>query len=498
MGIFGKGKGGGLMNVIRCDEQEYLVWKWRPAGQDANTTSRENAIRWGSSLRVKDGEVAVFVYKQKAGAMQEFIEGPFDEILKTANLPIISKIVGMAYGGESPFQADVYFINLAGIIQVKFAIPYFDVQDPRFPDMSVPVATGGTISFKIDDYKAFIKVNRLINFTLDDFKNQIKDAVVRRVKGNITNVLYAINLPLVQIERNIEGIGDAIKEKLKVDLEDFGVTLRRFDLSRIEPDKESENWLKLQQVTAEFSMRSTATNQNIAIDTANAQAQANIQNIHDMQAINTQNMSETLRIQREEMQRAQRAQTEQAAYAQKLQSEQANIGAFSVGRQADVLAAAANNLGQMGNMNMGSGNGGFNPAGMMTGMAVGGAVGQQMAQMMAQMNNGQMDGGAAPTPPPAPAAPTPPPMPGQLSTTPDYYLAENGQQSGPFSVAQLKQLVDAGKMTAQSMVWKNGMPQWAQAAQLSELQVLFMPAGSTAAPGMPPVPPPPAGMPPMP
>ena len=42
------------MNVIRCDEPEYLVWKWRPAGQDANSTSRENSIRWGSSLRVNE------------------------------------------------------------------------------------------------------------------------------------------------------------------------------------------------------------------------------------------------------------------------------------------------------------------------------------------------------------------------------------------------------------------------------------------------------------
>ena len=64
MGLFGRGKGGGLMNVIRCDEEEYMVWKWRPEGQGVNTTTRENSIRYGSSLRVKDGEVAVFVYKQ--------------------------------------------------------------------------------------------------------------------------------------------------------------------------------------------------------------------------------------------------------------------------------------------------------------------------------------------------------------------------------------------------------------------------------------------------
>lgn len=152
MGLFGlgsKGKSGGLINVIRCDEPEYLVWKWRPAGQDANSTSRENSIRWGSSLRVKDGEIAAFVYKQKDGTIQDFIEGPFDEIIKTANFPVLSSIVGLAYGGDSPFQAEVYFINLAGIIQIKFAVPYFDVVDPRYADFAVPVAAGGSITFNI-------------------------------------------------------------------------------------------------------------------------------------------------------------------------------------------------------------------------------------------------------------------------------------------------------------------------------------------------------------
>ena len=75
MGLFGNKKEGGLMDVIRCDEQEYLVWKWRPSG-DADSTKKENAIRYGSSLRVKDGELAVFVYKQKNGDNQDFIVGP--------------------------------------------------------------------------------------------------------------------------------------------------------------------------------------------------------------------------------------------------------------------------------------------------------------------------------------------------------------------------------------------------------------------------------------
>ena len=60
MSIF-KSKIGGFMDEIRCDEPSYLIWKWHPSGVKQGLGDRENAIRWGSSLRVKDGEVAVFM-----------------------------------------------------------------------------------------------------------------------------------------------------------------------------------------------------------------------------------------------------------------------------------------------------------------------------------------------------------------------------------------------------------------------------------------------------
>ncbi len=152
---------GGFMDEIRCDEPSYLIWKWHPSGVQLGDGTRENSIRWGSSLRVKDGEVAVFVYKQKDGTMQDFIVGPYDEIIKAANFPVLASIVGLAYEGGTPFQAEVYYINLAQIIQVKFGVPFFDVYDPRFEDFGVPVAVRGTISFKISDYREFVKLHSL-------------------------------------------------------------------------------------------------------------------------------------------------------------------------------------------------------------------------------------------------------------------------------------------------------------------------------------------------
>lgn len=166
MALFNKPKAGGFMDEIRCDEPSYLIWKWHPVGSEKGNNNRENAIRWGSSLRVKDGEVAVFVYKQENGTMQDFIVGPFDQTIKTANLPVLASLVGLAFEGGTPFQAEVYFINLAHIIQVKFGVPFFDVYDPRFLDFGVPTAVRGTISFKISDYQEFIKLHKKVGMSI--------------------------------------------------------------------------------------------------------------------------------------------------------------------------------------------------------------------------------------------------------------------------------------------------------------------------------------------
>lgn len=452
MGLFGRGSSGGLMNVIRCDEQDYLVWKWRPLNQNVNSTSRENSIRYGSSLRVKDGEVAVFVYKQDNGTVQDYIEGPYDDTIKTANFPILSSIVGLAFGGESPFQAEVYFINLSGNNQLRFSVPYFDVFDPRLPDHGVPMAVRGIITFNITDYKSFIKLNRLINFDHDQFLEQIRGAISKYVKSVVMNVPQEMGMPVVQMERQILSINEKVEDYLKQRIEnDFGVNLKGLDISSLEIDKDSPYYEELRQLTAGNTAK-----------TMNAQTDLGIKNMQDTQRINLANMEETLRIQREEAQRAQRLQTETNF-----------MGAHSLDQQTEVLKTGAQSLGQMGNMDIGGqGGGGMNPAGMMTGMMMGGAMGQQMAGMMQNMGQ-QMQG----------AMNTPPPMPNV-----QYHVSVNGSQAGPFNMQQLQQMVQNGQLTPQTYVWKQGMANWEFAGNVPELTSLFAPPPPGS---MPPPPPPP-------
>ena len=441
-----KNRKGGFMDEIRCDEPSYLIWKWHPSGSQSGENQRENSIRWGSSLRVKDGEVAVFVYKQKNGTMQDFIVGPFDQTIKTANFPVLSSIIGLAYEGGTPFQAEIYFINLARIIQVKFGVPFFDVYDPRFLDFGVPVAVRGTVSFGIADYREFIKLHRLSTFNLDDFQKQIRDAVNRYVKDAVANAPAAHNIPVVQIESKTAQINDVVEYDLSERLkETFGVVVSGIDIGAIEIDKSSEGYRQLMSVT-----------KDIAGATAKAEAEAKIKDIADKQRIEAENYEETLRIQREEGQ-----------YAQHMHTRTANFGAYQVEKQAEVGVAGAQALGQMGangagNVNIGGGGDGtgFNMAAMMASMAVGGAVGQNIAGAM----NNMMGGINQQTTPGA----VPPPIP-----TVAYHVAVNGQATGPFDISVLAQMATAGQFTADSLVWKNGMAQWVKAGTVDELKNLF-------------------------
>ena len=107
-----------ILDIIRCDEEEYLIHKWTPNGKE-NSTSRENSIRYGSRLRVREGEAAIFVYPQENGKMHDYIPGPVDRSIHTDNFPVLSNIVGSLFGGSSPFIAEIYFCNLQGNLQIK-------------------------------------------------------------------------------------------------------------------------------------------------------------------------------------------------------------------------------------------------------------------------------------------------------------------------------------------------------------------------------------------
>lgn len=436
-------KSGGFMDVIRCDEPSYLIWKWHPAGAVSGKNSRENAIRWGSSLRVKEGSVAVLTYSQPDGYIYDYIEGPSDMTLETYNLPILASLIGTLYDGGSPFQAEVYFINLAELIQIKFGVPFFDVFDPRFPDFGVPVAVRGSINFKITDYKEFIRLHRLENFDLETFRRQIKDAVTRTVKSVVLNAPVEHSIPLAQLERKLPEINDLIESGIKPRLyQYFGVSVSGLDISAIELDKGRDGYRQFKSVT-----------QDISAATIQAQTEVNIQDIRDMQRINALHTSETLRAQRDAEE-----------YARRIQIQTEHLATHQINQQTAVGIAGAEALGTASN------GCNTNPAAMMAGMAMGSTIGQHISGMINNIVSGLNQ--PLPNMPPVPSAA-------------EYHVAVNGQPTGPYDLHILARMAADGTFLPDSLVWKSSLQNWIRADDVSELKNLFHPSTPPPIPSAP-------------
>jgi len=134
-----------------------------------------------------------------------------------------------------------------------------------------------------------------------------------------------------------------------------------------------------------------------------------------------------------------------------------NINVHQLNIQGDVAKTAAESLGELGGAGAGSDGSGINPAGMMAGMMLGGAVGSGMAGMMGNMMQSVNQPAQSPPPPP----------------NFQYFIALSGQQSGPFSLLQLQQMVQNGSLTKNHHVWKQGMSDWVLATEEQEVSKLF-------------------------
>ena len=316
----------------------------------------------------------------------------------------------------------------------------------------------------------------MVNFELETFKERIKSDLNKEIKKIVTNVPNQLQVPLIAINEKLAEIDAFTTPAVKNNLQTiYGITVLSLAIDAVEIDKESPGYKQLEKVTSLQDERSLDAQLNSNLKILGGQTDTTIQNLVDMQAINAVNMSDSLKIQREEMQRAQQLQTETNfidTFKLKIQTD----------AQKTILTSAADSLGAMGNMNVGGGSGGgMNPAGMITGMMMGGAMGGQMANMMNNMgNNMQQNMQGAPGGMPQSGGPAggPPPPPQSA-----FYVSINGQQTGPFNMQQLQQMVMIGQLLPATFVWKAGMSEWAEANKLIELQQLFNSA--------PPVPPPP-------
>ena len=363
------------MGILDKIKGEFIdIIEWLDASKDTivyRYPRYDNEIKYGAKLVVRESQCAVFINEGQIADV--FQPGTFTLI--TQNLPILGKLKGWKYGFESPFKAEVYFLNTRIFTDLKWGTKQpIMMRDPEFGP--VRLRAFGTYTIRVKDAIVFIReiVGTDGNFTTDGITEQIRNILVAR----FADMLGENKIPILDLAANYNEMGDFITGKLKPELEDYGLEI----------------------------------------------AKVLIESISLPQAV------------------------EEALDKRSSMGIIGNMQQYTQFQAANAIEEAAKNQGA----------GGMAAGGM--GVGLGFAMANQMGQTMGQQQQAQPQQASAP-----------PPLPGQQQIA--FFAAINGQQAGPFDLPALNQMIGQGKITRETLVWKQGMANWTPAAQVNEIQQFF-------------------------
>jgi membrane protease subunit (stomatin/prohibitin family) len=216
-----------IIDVLKYDgPNNALVWKWRPKGDG----KREEELRLGTQLVVNQSQQALFI---KGGQLLDIFEAG-THTLSTQNLPILSSLIGLAFGGQSPFKAEVYFINKAIAMDTKFGLIPFNMMEPNFR-VPIPITSRGSFAVKVADAKTFLNqiIGTVPDFEADRLTQFFRGIITENVKTAITRISKEQNLNPLELEAIVSEVSGAVKGIISEALAQYGLHLEFFNIEAI-------------------------------------------------------------------------------------------------------------------------------------------------------------------------------------------------------------------------------------------------------------------------
>jgi len=212
----------GLFNKLR---NEFIdIIEWLDASNDTvvhRFDRYQNEIKNGAKLTVRESQVAVFINEGELADV--FKPGMYE--LKTENMPLLSTLKGWKYGFNSPFKAEIYFVNTKQFIDQKWGTKNpITLSDDRFGMFELRCF--GTFAYRVTDSGKFIKevVGTDGNFTTEEVNNQLRSIIVTRV----TDAVGEGGIPVEKLAGSVNEISDMIQGKIKTEMEEYGITVTKF------------------------------------------------------------------------------------------------------------------------------------------------------------------------------------------------------------------------------------------------------------------------------
>ncbi|MBQ4820168.1 SPFH domain-containing protein [Aquimarina sp. MMG016] len=191
----------------------------------------QNEIKNGAQLIVREGQTAVFINE---GQLADVFK-PGTYTLNTQNLPILTTLKGWKYGFNSPFKAEVYFVNTHLFTDEKWGTKNpITLNDDRFG--LVEIRAFGTYAFKISDAGKFIIdiVGTDANFTNFEINEHLKSLISTR----FTDTIGEANLPIELYAANTTELSETCQEVMQPEFNSVGISLEKFFIENVSMPEE--------------------------------------------------------------------------------------------------------------------------------------------------------------------------------------------------------------------------------------------------------------------
>jgi len=188
-------------------------------------------IKWGAQLTVRDSQAGVLFYQGKA--CDAF--GPGRHTLKTANLPLLTKILSVPWRGNSPLRAEVYLANMKHFTNLKWGT----MSPVAFRDSElglIRLRAHGVFNIQIVQPVLFVNsmVGTMGSLTTESVAAYLKEVIVSRFNDYLGEVLDTIlNLP-----GQFDELSQQLQKRLVGDFAHFGLALSHLYITSITPPEE--------------------------------------------------------------------------------------------------------------------------------------------------------------------------------------------------------------------------------------------------------------------
>ena len=188
-------------------------------------------IRRWSQVIVNEAQEAVFV---KDGLDFQVLK-PGRHSLKSGNIPFIDRFISLFFGGESPFLAEIWFINKAHVLDVKWGTANpLQLRDPKY-DVCFPVRAFGQFGLQIDDSVKFMQrlVGNMDFFNRNDILDFFKGLYLTKVGDIISSYLIHSDISLLEVNAYLDEISAFALEEMSGIFDEYGVKLVSFYINNV-------------------------------------------------------------------------------------------------------------------------------------------------------------------------------------------------------------------------------------------------------------------------